>query len=251
MNFPVYIQFGESKILLHSILEPVAFFAGFRYFLYLKKRKGDVLSSGTRTWVLIAAIFGALLGSRLLGGLEDPSQIQRADNILVYFYLNKTVLGGFLGGLFAVEIAKKFLHEKKASGDLFVYPMLLALIIGRVGCFSAGLIEETYGLPTSWLTGMDLGDGILRHPVTLYEIFFLLVLWISLLTVSEKRQLANGALFKMFMIGYILFRFFIDFIKPHYTYSFGLSSIQVAAVAGLLWYAPWLVNPRKLLALNK
>jgi len=98
--------------LLHTILEPAAFFAGFRFFLLLKKRKGDIIESSNRTWIIIAAIFGALFGSRLVGGLENPLEMASADNVLLYFYLNKTVLGGLLGGLLGVELVKKIIGEK-------------------------------------------------------------------------------------------------------------------------------------------
>jgi phosphatidylglycerol---prolipoprotein diacylglyceryl transferase len=247
LHFPFYVNIGEYKILLHSIIEPIAFFVGFRYFLFLKTKKGDVINSENRTWIIIAVIFGALLGSRLVGGLEDPSQLGKSDNILLHFYLNKTVLGGFLGGLFGVELAKKIVKETNASGDLFVYPIILALIIGRIGCFSMGVFEETYGSVTSFITGMNLGDGFTRHPVVLYEIFFLILLWIVIYLVDLKFSLANGSLFKIFIIAYLFFRFFLDFIKPHYTFSFGLSTIQLTCLIGFFWYIRYIINPRKLL----
>ncbi len=248
LHFPVSISIGHATVLLHSILEPVAFFTGFRYFLYLRKKQGDPITSSNRIWIIIGAIFGAILGSRLIGGLEDPSQIGRADNVLLYFYQNKTVLGGFLGGLLGVELVKKIIGEKQTSGDLFVYPMILALIIGRVGCFSMGVYEETYGTATSLPWGMDLGDGLKRHPVSLYEIVFLLLLWIMLVQAEKKWVLVNGARFKLFMIAYIMFRLLLDFIKPHYTLNIGLSTIQLTSLAGLLYYYRYILQPKKLLA---
>jgi phosphatidylglycerol:prolipoprotein diacylglycerol transferase len=247
MNFPFYVHFGETKILLHTIIEPLAFFIGFRFFIYLKKKKGDVIDSDSRVWIIIAAIFGALIGSRLVGGLERPDQLAAAKNWFLHFYSNKTVLGGLIGGLFGVEIAKKIIGINKASGDLFVYPLLLALIIGRIGCFSMGTYEETYGVPTGSFPGLDLGDGIRRHAVALYEIIFLGLLWLLLIFLSRKIKLANGALFKIFMIAYIIFRFLLEYIKPHYTYAIGLSAIQVTCVIGLIWYSPVIFKPGRLL----
>ena len=228
-------------------MEPLAFFIGFRYFIRLRMRKGDNIQSSNRTWIFIGAIFGAFIGSRLIGGLEDPPQIQLADNISWYFYQNKTVLGGFLGGLLGVEVVKKMIGEKRASGDLFVYPMILALIIGRIGCFSMGVYEETYGLPTTLPWAMHLGDSKLRHPVCLYEIVFLIVIWLGLQQVNKKVVLQNGALFKLFLMAYCSFRFLLDFIKPHYTFSFGLSTIQITSLLGLLYYYRYLIHPGKLL----
>jgi phosphatidylglycerol---prolipoprotein diacylglyceryl transferase len=245
MKFPIYVHIGDFKVLLHTLLEPLAFFIGFRYFLFLKRRKGDVITSDNRIWILIGAVFGALLGSRLVGGLEDPLALQKSQYWVIHFYTNKTVLGGLIGGLFGVESVKKIIQEKEASGDLFVYPILLALIIGRIGCFSMGVYEETYGSETTKIIGMNLGDGANRHPVALYEITFLIVLWVLLWLTAKKVKLANGALFKLMMLGYISFRFLLDFIKPHYTYSIGLSAIQITCIIGLCWYTPYLLKPRK------
>jgi prolipoprotein diacylglyceryltransferase len=236
MNFPVMLSLGESKFPLHGILEFAAYFIGFRYFLYLRKRQPDTINTSNRVWILIGAIFGSIVGSRIVGGLEDPGQIKIADNVFLYFYQNKTVLGGFLGGLWGVEIIKKVIKEKHSSGDLFTYPMILALVIGRIGCFSMGVYEETYGTATTFFTGMNLGDGQLRHPVALYEIVFLILLWIGLVQLEKKYQLAEGLRFKFFMIAYVVFRFFLDFVKPHYTFNFGLSTIQVTGAVGLLYY---------------
>jgi phosphatidylglycerol---prolipoprotein diacylglyceryl transferase len=247
MNFPVNFSIAHYTISAHLVFETLAFFTGFRYFLFLRRREGDQFTDSKRTWIIIAAIFGALIGSRLIGSLERPDELSHTSNLLSYVANNRTVLGGFLGGLFAVELSKKWIGEKKSSGDLFVYPIILALIIGRIGCFSSGVYEETYGKATSLPWGMDLGDHISRHPVTLYEIIFLLVLWASLKTIDQMKRLAEGALFKLFLVSYLLFRFFLDFIKPHYPVLAGFSTIQLTSVLGLLYYLPFIIRPKKLL----
>ena len=248
MNFPVQFLVGSSVISLHAILETLAFFIGFRYFLYLRKKQGDAFTSSSRIGVIIGAIFGALIGSRLIGSLERPYELSMTHHLFDYIYNNKTVVGGFLGGLVGVELVKKIIGEKKASGDLFVYPMIAGLIIGRLGCFSMGVFEETYGYPTALPWAMNLGDSLPRHPVALYEILFLILLWIGLKRLQKAASLQAGALFKLFMISYLLFRFLLDFIKPHYPVFVGLSTIQLTCLAGLLYYAPFILQPKKLTA---
>src|SRR5688572_27968316 len=93
---------------------------------------------------------------------------------------------------------------------------------------------------------MELGDGLKRHPVTIYEIVFLICLLIGLKILESKYSPANGNLFKIFMISYILFRFLLDFIKPLYTFSIGLSTIQIACIAGICWYLGYIIRPGKL-----
>jgi phosphatidylglycerol---prolipoprotein diacylglyceryl transferase len=247
LRFPFTIEIGTTKILWHVVLETLGLFAGFRYFLYIRKKHKDSIPDSNRIWILIGATFGALLGSRLIGGLENPSEMMMSKNILLYFYENKTVVGGFLGGLFGVETVKNIIGEKRKSGDLFTYPIILGLIIGRTGCFTMGVYEQTYGTPSDLPWAMNLGDGILRHPVTLYEIFFLLCTWLTLVQFEKKYVLTEGAKFKIFMILYLLFRFALDFFKPHFTFIIGLSTIQLTCVAGLIYYAPFIFNPQKLI----
>ena len=248
MQFPWHITIGAAKVPLHVLFEMGGMFVGFRYFLYLRNQQTDPLSSSNRTWVLIGAIFGAVFGSRLIGGLENPSALADSPNIFLHFYSNKTILGGLLGGLAGVELVKKAIGEKRSSGDLFTYPLILAMIIGRVGCFSMGVYEETYGKVTSSGLGMDLGDGQLRHPVTLYEITFLLLLWPVLHRLDRRYTLAEGARFKLLLIAYLIFRLMLDFIKPHYTFFFGLSTVQITCIAGLLYYIRFILAPKKLLS---
>jgi phosphatidylglycerol:prolipoprotein diacylglycerol transferase len=250
LKFPFYITLGSGKILWHTIFETLGLFIGFRYFIFLRKKQKDSIASSNRIWILIGAIFGALIGSRLVGSLEDPVRLAHAENAVLYIYNNKTVVGGFIGGLLGVELVKKLIQEKQSSGDLFTFPMILGLIIGRIGCFSMGIYEETYGNVTTSFTGMDLGDGFLRHPVALYEIVFLILLWIGLARAASTVSLVNGAKFKLFMIFYMLFRFVLDFFKPHYTSSIGLSIIQISCMLCLLYYAKTILNLNNLIVKN-
>jgi uncharacterized membrane protein YesL len=78
--------------------------------------------------------------------------------------------------------------------------------------------------------------------VTLYEIGFLAVLWLTLKTIEKKTSLGNGYRFQFFMIAYLTFRFLLDFIKPHYTYVAGLGTIQLFCLAGLIYYCPTVIK---------
>ncbi len=164
---------------------------------------------------------------------------------------NKTMVGGLIGALFFVEVAKKIVGEKQNTGDLFTYPLILGMIIGRIGCFSAGVYEEAYGLPSHLPWAMNLGDGVLRHPVTLYEILFLILAFIFLKVFEKNYLFPHGALFKLLMISYLLFRFLLDFIKPGWRYFLGLGSIQIVCLLGLLYYSPFIVHPKRLIVSRK
>lgn len=245
-QFPYSLVFGPQQVMLHGIFEFLGIFVAFRYYLRLKKSHQDPIPALIRWSLVVAAAFGAVLGARLLGSLEHAGAWMASPRPWAYFYSNKTLVGGLLGGLLGVELVKLALKEKRKSGDLFVYPLLLGMVLGRIGCFSAGVYEETYGLPSALPWAMDLGDGIPRHPVTLYEILFLLLLWFLLRRIARQYPLQEGALFKLFLMAYLLFRFLLDFIKPRETYVPGLGAIQLACLAGLGYYYRYLLRPARL-----
>ncbi len=118
------------------------------------------------------------------------------------------------------------------------------MMIGRIGCFLSGVEDATHGLPTNFILGMNLGDGINRHPTALYEIFMLMLIWLLLIGIKKQIIRADGSLFKLFMVFYLSWRFGIEFIKPIYKYEpIGLSAIQLACLAGLVYYYKVILFP--------
>lgn len=209
--------------------------------MFLRKRNTDVITSNNRLSIILGAALGALVGSRLVGFLENPLIEFTLKNAITLLN-TKTIMGGLFGGLLGVELAKKIINESQSSGDLFVFPIILGIFIGRVGCFLSGINEFTYGKVTTSAFGMDLGDGLLRHPTSLYELFFLIFLFIALKTVNNRLQLKNGDLFKIFMLSYFGFRFCIEFLKPNVFYTIGLSSIQILCVICWLYYSKFIAS---------
>ncbi|MCC6727034.1 MAG: prolipoprotein diacylglyceryl transferase [Saprospiraceae bacterium] len=239
MNFPIEITLGPLHLNLHFVFEILAFFVGYRYFLWLRQRTPDPLPTQNRMWAFVGAAGGALLGSRLLGALEDPTVFFSEANSLHYVFQSKTIVGGLLGGLAGVEAIKWAIGERQSSGDLFTYPLILGMILGRIGCFTMGVNEPTFGYPTDLPWALDLGDGIPRHPTALYEIGFLALLWMALRFVEKKVALANGTRFKLFMVSYLCWRLAVGFIQPGWRFGFGLTVIQAACLVGLGYYG-WL-----------
>lgn len=235
MQIPFEPQLFGYNINIHLVLEYLAFFLAFRYYVILRRKSTDTISSNNRLSIILGATLGALIGSRLVGILENPVFEWSQQNI-IQLLNTKTIMGGLFGGLLGVELAKRYISETQSSGDLFVFPIILGIFIGRIGCFLSGINEFTYGMETAFFTGMDLGDGVLRHPTSLYELVFLVVLFWGLNYIKKNRNLKNGDLFKWFMILYFSFRFFIEFLKPNVFYAFGLSTIQILCIICMFYY---------------
>ncbi len=241
----------------HFIFEALAYFVGFQLYLREKRRlsvsgpQQSVLADTDHAiWVLVGAVLGAALGSKLLYWFDLPSVAFANFPDLRALMAGKSVVGGFLGALIGVECVKKMRGITRATGDAMALAMLLGLAIGRIGCFAAGLSDNTYGNPTDFVFGYDFGDGMQRHPTQLYEIVFALS-WAGFLFV-RRLHLARteGDLFKAALAGYLGWRLGVEWIKPMPYPYLGLSAIQWACVAGLLYYARHLPRLISALCLN-
>ena len=246
LRLPLPLEIGGVPLPLHLVFEVLAYTLGFRYFLRLRARVADPIADLDRLYLIVAAAGGGFLGARLLGLLEHRDVVLAAPLGLaaVPALLGvKTVVGGLLGGLVAVELTKRRLGVTASSGDLMVYPLLLALILGRVGCFLSGVEDGTHGLPSRLPWAIDVGDGVPRHPVALYELLALALLWLALRRRDARGPLPDGRRFQLFLAAYLLLRLLLDALKPRLPIIVGLSPIQLACVAGLLYYAN-LLRPR-------
>ena len=224
---------------VHALLELGAFLAGGWVYARQRARQADPLPDERRFVVLVGAAVGALVGSRLLAVLEHPEAFAgaTAEGWLLGLMRVKTIVGGLLGGLVGVEVAKAAVGERRRSGDLFVYPLIAGIAVGRVGCFLAGVEDGTAGSASALPWAFDQGDGVPRHPTSLYEMLFLVGLAAGLRWLERHRSLAPGQCFAVFMAAYLAWRLAVEFVKPVEALALGLSAIQWACVLGLVHYA--------------
>jgi phosphatidylglycerol:prolipoprotein diacylglycerol transferase len=218
----------------HPVFESLGYLTGYAVFRGLRARRGDVVDERQRWTVIAAAAVGALLGSRLLGVAEQwPTVLaaHRAGRLITLLVSpgGKTIVGGLLGGWLGVELAKRFSGIRSRTGDLFVIPLCVGIAIGRIGCFLAGLEDDTFGKATRLPWAVDFGDHVPRHPVQLYEVAYLALLAVA---VSMAKRLPQGARFRIFLAGYLAWRIAIDFLKPQ-PLVLGMNVIQWICVAGL------------------
>ena|ERR1051326_2568998 len=215
---------------MHLFFEALGYIVG--VIVYLRNRANETVTEQQRATVLTGAALGAAIGARLLVGFQG-----------------KTIVGGLLGGLIGVEIAKLAAGIVQSTGDRFVYPLITAIAIGRIGCFLMGPADKTAGLPTNLPWGIAMGDPVKRHPVALYEIAFLIVLGFVIQWrigapacpsphLDRRGRLSStGDRFRVFLMSYLAFRFFEDFLKPEPPpILFGLTAIQIACALGVLYY---------------
>lgn len=151
--------------------------------------------------------------------------------------VGKSVVGGLAGAILAIELLKRRRGIVGSTGLRFAAPLAAAIAVGRLGCFFAGVDDRTYGTPTELPWGHDFGDGILRHPVQLYEaIAMVIFLAVFVPLLRGGFRLATCAGFYFFVGAYAAQRFLWEFIKPYGTLIGPFNLFHLICV-GLLGYA--------------
>lgn len=227
----------------HTAFEWLAIFVGARLYLRAGNTSLRALGETRRFAVVFGCIAGAALGNKLVHWLHRADQwplLREAPWLIVQ---GQSIVGGLLGGLIGVEIAKRLAGVRESTGDRFVLPVLVGLAIGRVGCFLAGLLDDTYGNPTALPWGVDFGDGIARHPTQLYDIVFALAGIALFRTHRDTLARVPGLAFKLMLAAYLAWRFVIDGLKPvPYAWPGGFSGIQFVCLLALAIYLPFVAR---------
>ncbi len=120
--------------------------------------------------------------------------------------------GSLAGGLlpFVVYLRRKELSFW-AMADIFAPFLALGYAIVRIGCFLNGCC---YGAITSskWGVVFPAVDGFYRYPTQLYSSALNLVLFAILFWLYPRRRF-NGQVFTVYIIGYALYRFIVEFFR--------------------------------------
>ncbi|MBP6948633.1 MAG: prolipoprotein diacylglyceryl transferase [Candidatus Pacebacteria bacterium] len=218
---------------IHLVTDYLSIFIGMQFYFLLNKKSG--INPEKKIWYIVGALLGALIGSRLLAALEDPYMFLHADTWL-YYYVNKTIIGGIAGGILGIEIAKKFLGIKSNTGDQVVIPLMVAIIIGRIGCQLTGVSDGTIGVVCDYLWCFKQGDEFNRHPIPLYEIIEILILLPIFYRWIQQKKFQEGFVFRLFIIIYFGMRFLFEYIKDTNSIFVSFSAIQIVCLLFVFYY---------------
>jgi phosphatidylglycerol:prolipoprotein diacylglycerol transferase len=229
---PVALSVGPISIHWYGIMYMVAFLGGW----WLGRVRAARPDSGWKVddiddllfYMALGIILGGRIGYTLFYGfdnlIQDPLSLFRIWEGGMSFH------GGLLGVMVALTVFAKRFNRTFFECTDFVAPLIpLGLGAGRIGNFING---ELWGSPTSlpWgfqinckafpsvcLDTLNLAEGTLMsqalHPNQLYEALLEGIVLFFILWLYSSRPRPAMAVSGLFLTGYGVIRFFIEFVR--------------------------------------
>lgn len=231
---PTLFHIGELGVPTHDFFVVLGTGVALAVFALESRRRGV---STNALWTVAA---GALLGGAIFAKASTAWRYVAANEEFnlqgILIHGGKSVVGGLAGAYVGAVLTKRLLGYREKTGDMFAPAVALGIAVGRIGCF----LTEQIGTPTgaSWgfVPPADVAAqvpncpqcllGVPLHPSFLYEIAFCLIAF-GVLTALRDRIPVPGELFKLFLLGYGLFRFGVEFVRGNPEMAGGLTGTQL------------------------
>jgi phosphatidylglycerol:prolipoprotein diacylglycerol transferase len=222
---PVLFEIGPFKVFSYG----AALAAAFLLASYLARKKAvSAGMDGDKILDLsILLIVSGIAGGRgLFVMLNLEEYLARPADILKLWEGGLVWYGGLIA---AVVCAVVFMRINRMpvlkTGDIMAPYIALGQAIGRIGCFLNGCC---YGKPTDLPIGVTFpGMGVKVMPTQLMESAAMFALFLVL----RRREPSNGRVLLLYLIGYSVFRFLIEFLRgDNPVFLAGLTVSQVISL---------------------
>lgn len=232
--YPIILEFGSLRLYSWGFMLAVAVLVSIWGIGRLFEREGYDREM-VFDMVILMVICG-LLGSRIayIVVYEWP---QFTADPMSFFSLGNGIAGliwygAFLGGFIPFIL---YLWKKKlpfgAVADMFAPFLALGYALVRIGCFLNGCC---YGEITDSPLGVvfPVVDEYLRHPTQLYSSASNFILFLFLLWFYPRRKF-TGQVFLLYLMGYGVYRFVVEFFRETVIF-YGTLSLGQVYTLGLL-----------------
>lgn len=216
---PVALSLGPIEIRWYALAYLAGFLIGWRYALRLAGK--DTPHRPDRTdiddlliWIIPGVILGGRIGYVLF--YQTAYYLEYPMEILKVWQGGMSFHGGAIGVILAMIL---FSWRRKinafAVADIVCCAVPIGLFFGRIANFVNG---ELYGRITTAPVGVvfPMAGPDPRHPSQIYEAFFegaVLFMIMFILARQEKWRQKAGFLSGVFLAGYGIFRFFIEYTR--------------------------------------
>lgn len=212
---PVIFEIGPIGLRWYGLM----YLLGFIFARWLGVRRAKQPQSGWTVEQVDNLLFSGFLGL-FLGGrigyvffyqfklfLADPLYLFRVWEGGMSFH------GGLIGAIIAMLICSKLQHRHFWQTTDFIAPLIpFGLGMGRIGNF---INDELWGRVTDvpWAVLFPSGGYLPRHPSQLYEAFLEGFVLFIILNIYIKKPRPMGAVSGLFLLGYGVFRFIVEFFR--------------------------------------
>jgi len=222
---PVALQVGPLGIHWYGLTYLLAFLCFVLLARLRIKHEPYASMTGTQAWtmggvedLLFYGVLGVILGGRLgycafykpLYYLSNPEQIAYVWQGGMSFH------GGMIGVILAMVLwAKKHQKPWLEVTDLIAPCVPTGLASGRMGNFINGELwgrEADPAMPWSMVFPQS-GTLVPRHPSQIYEFLLEGLLLFVVLWVFSRKKRARGAVSGLFLIGYAVCRFTVEYFR--------------------------------------
>ena len=212
---PIALEIGFLKIRWYGLMYLLAFTAFWWLGTRRARRTDYPIQSDQVSDFLFYGAMGVILGGRigyvLFYGMEnllrDPLSLFRVWEGGMSYH------GGMLGVFVGIALYARKLGTGFFNLSDFVAPLVpLGLFFGRIGNFING---ELWGRPTDVPWGMVFPhvDHLARHPSSLYQAALEGLTLFAILWIYSSRPRPTAAVSGLFLIGYGVFRFLVEFVR--------------------------------------
>lgn len=232
--YPVLFEYGSLRLYSWGFMLAVAVLIAIWGIGRLFEREG--YDRDTVFEMIILMVICGLIGSHLAYILVYQWD-EFIANPLMFFNIKNGIegmiwYGALIGGAipFIISVRKKHMSFWKVA-DMFAPFLALGYALVRVGCFLRGCC---YGEITSSVLGVVFPavDEFVRHPTQLYSTALNLVLFAFLIWFYPRRKF-SGQVFLLYLIGYCIYRFIVEFFRETIIF-YGVLSLGQVYTLGLL-----------------
>jgi phosphatidylglycerol:prolipoprotein diacylglycerol transferase len=256
---PVLFRIGGLAVPTHEFFVALGVLCASLLFVAEAKRTGVLGAHAEEMeWIVIGALLGGAVGAKLAAIWRYVAHVSDPTVVGLILQGGRSILGGLAGAYVGAVVAKRLVGYRRRTGDLFAPGVALGMAIGRVGC----LLTEQIGTPTAMPWGITLSSrsaaalranvpecawcvaGVGLHPSFAYEIVFHLTAFGVLWWWLRPRPHVEGDLFKVYLLWYALFRFFVEFVRGNDVVWAGLTRSQLVLIPTVAVLALYFVRRR-------
>ncbi|KXS36457.1 MAG: phosphatidylglycerol:prolipoprotein diacylglycerol transferase [Idiomarina sp. T82-3] len=211
---PVIFSIGPLAIHWYGVM----YLLGFVFALWWGGRQAEQSPNWTRDkfsdlvfWCFLGVLVGGRIGYVIFYHFDlfmaDPLYLFRVWEGGMSFH------GGLLGVIAAMYLYARVTHRRfLAVGDMIAPLVPMGLFFGRMGNFING---ELWGRVTDvpWAMIFPSGGPVPRHPSQLYEAALEGLLLFALLWWFQRKPHGTGAVSGLFLLGYGIARFTVEFFR--------------------------------------